>query len=32
MVKVSLMSTVSILAPIQVRHIIRALLGSGGGA
>ena len=32
MVKVSFVSTVSILALIQVRQIIRALFGSGGGA
>ena len=32
MVKVSFGSTVSILTPIQVRQILRALFGSGGGA
>ena len=32
MVKVSFESTVSILAPIQIRQIIRALFGSSGGA
>ena len=32
MVKVTFVSTVSILTPIQVRQIIRALFGSGGGA
>ena len=31
-VKVSSVSTVPILAQIQVRQIIRALFGSGGGA